>query len=352
MHRRFLLRTAGLALALVAALPADADEPTPRGDRWLGLGVTDPQDHDYGRAFEEARAAGMRHLVLSFDWRDLETGPGEFRPDPNFLAIADAWYPPRATPVHLMIRPIHTNQDVRPAHLKDLPFDDPRVITAFRSLLDWVFAQAPHLEIPSLSIGSEIDIRLADDETAWRQYGAFLAEAAKHARARRPGLRIAAEATYAGVIGSSAARLRALEAACDVVGMSHYPITPESTVQDPGVVHEVFRTVRDFADGKPVFFYQLGYPSGAGCRSSEEAQARFIREVFAAWDAHAREIPFLNLTWTEEIPAASVEHYTRYYQFDAGAFREFLGTLGLRHPGGKPKAAWTALGEEARRRGW
>ncbi len=339
-----------LTLTLLGA--AVAETPAPRGERWLGIGVTDPKDGDYAKAFEEAQEAGLRHNVLSFDWRDLETKPGEFHPEPNFLQIANAWYPPKGVPVHLMIRPLHTNQDARPEHLKGKPFDDPKVIASFKALLDWAFAQCPELEVPSLSIGSESDIWLGEDETRWKQFGVFLKETSAHARKVRPGVRIASEATLSAFSGKKAPHLKALVACCDVVGCSDYPLRDDGLVKDPSAVRDTFETACALAGDKPVFFYQLGYPSGAGCASSEEAQARFIRELFAAWDAHAKAVPFVNITWMDDIPAAAVEGYTKYYQFDTKAFRDFLGTLGLRREGGAPKPAWTALREETKKRGW
>ncbi|MBI2920687.1 MAG: hypothetical protein HYY18_06335 [Planctomycetes bacterium] len=350
------LPVAVVALCLVgfaaAETPRPAAGPQPRGERWLGIGVTDPKDGDYAKAFDEARRVGMRHVVLSFDWRDLETKPGEFRPEMDFLQIANAWYPPRKTPVHLMIRPIHTNQDVRPAHLKGLAFDDPKVVAAFKALLDWAFTRIPDLDVPSLSIGSEIDGWLGEDAARWNQYTAFVKETAAHARKLRPGLRIACEAMFAGLSRKSAPLLKALNAHCDVLGVSHYPINDASEVLPPSSIRDAFQAACDFAGDKPVFFYQLGYPSGAACKSTEEKQAQFVREVFAAWDTRAKAVPFLNLTWMDDIPASAVEGYTKYYQFDGKGFREFLGTLGMRHEGGKPKAAWGALAQETGKRGW
>lgn len=349
-----LVKIACLFPLFLAAASAETPQgkPLPRADRHLGIGVTDPKDHDYAKAFAEAQRVGLQHNVLSFDWRDLETKPGEFKPEVNFLEVANAWYPPKKVPVHLMIRPLHTNQDARPGHLKGKPFDSPEVIASFKALLDWAFAQCPDLDVPSLSIGSESNLWLGEDEARWRQFGVFLKETAAHARKIRPGLRVASEATLEAFTGKKAPFLKALVACCDVVGCSDYPLKDDGNVKEPSAVRDTFRIACAFAGDKPVYFYQLGYPSGAGCASSEEKQATFVRELFAAWDAHAKAVPFVNVTWMDDIPAAAVEGYTKYYQFDTKTFRAFLGTLGMRHEGGKPKAAWKAIEDETRKRGW
>lgn len=339
-------------LLCLATAFAEPPAPKPKGDRLLALGVTMPPEGDYAKEFEEAQKAGLEHNVLSFDWADLETKEGEYKPATNFLEIANAWYPPRKVPVHLMIRPIHTNQDARPAFLKGKAFDDPKVIAAFKKLLDWAFAQIPDLDVPSLSIGSESDLWLEMDETCWKAFGTFLKETAAHARKLRPGLKVASEFRLAGIRGKSAARLKELLAHCDVAGVSDYPTDDQTIALDPATVRATFKDACTFAGSKPVFFYQLGYPSGAGCKSSEAKQAAFIREVFSAWDQHDKSVAFVNITWTVDIPAAAVEGYTKYYQYDTPAFRDFLGSLGLRHEDGKPKPAWEALIEETKKRGW
>ncbi|MEK7468896.1 MAG: hypothetical protein AAB074_16095 [Planctomycetota bacterium] len=347
-----LATVASLALVISAAAEPPAVAPKPKGDRALALSVTMPREGDYAKEFEEAQKAGLRHNVLSFDWADLETAEGEYKPATNFLVIANAWYPPRKVPVHLMVRPIHTNQDARPAFRKGKAFDDPEVIAAFKRLLDWVFAQVPDLEVPSFSIGSESDLWLEQDDARWKAFGTFLKEAAAHARKLRPGLKVASEFRLAGIRGSHSARLKGLLSSCDVAGVSDYPIDDQTIALDPAAVRATFKDAVAFAGKKPVYFYQLGYPSGAGCKSSEEKQATFIREVFAAWDQHEKAVAFVNTTWTTDIPAAAVEGYTKYYQFDTPAFRDFLGSLGLRHEDGKPKPAWEALRDETKKRGW
>ncbi|MCJ7676536.1 MAG: hypothetical protein MUO35_02290, partial [Anaerolineales bacterium] len=132
----------------------------PRGDRMLGIDVSEAEGETYDQAFQLARQAGMQFTSLSLAWDDLEPRPGEFAPDPNFLAIANLYYPAQHIPLALTITPIDTNRTRLPADLQARAFDDPEVIARFERLLDYVFMQIPDVELAVLAIGNEVDATL------------------------------------------------------------------------------------------------------------------------------------------------------------------------------------------------
>lgn len=333
--------------------PAPTKErPRPREGRSLGLDVNNTPGGDYTKAFDEAVASGAGSITMCFDWIELEPEPGKPGAAASMLSIANTWYAPRQVPVHLMIRPLHTNQDVRPEALRGRRFDDPLVVSRFLALLSTVLGQVGALEIPSVSIGSEVDVWLGQHPEQWSAYIQLVRTAGAHLHRLRPGIKVAAEVTYSGIVGSSAGQIRRLMQAGEVLGVSHYPVDSRFQAQDPRVIREVFRKVHDFAGSRPAYFYQLGYPSSPRCGSSEARQAEFVHELFAAWDEHSRAIPMIRLTWMDDLTHEKVESYTRYYGFDHGEFREYLRTLGLRDAAGKPKQAWSVLGREAHARGW
>jgi hypothetical protein len=327
-------------------------EPKPRGERILAIGVNDTQDGDYDKAFTEARRAGLHAMVHTFEWRDLETAPGVFQPNPNFLRDFNSYYPQTKTPVHLMILPIHTNQDVRPRDLLGKPFDDPSVIARFKKLLDFVFSQIPDVVVPSLSIGTEIDGFLGEDPRRWQAYEAFYKEVAEYARQKRKGVKIAAEAMSYAFSGKIATYLKSLNRHSDVIGASYYPVKDDLTVQPLTAISKAFQTITALVPDKPVYFYQIGFPSGEGVRSSPELQADFIRELFSAWDAYAERIGMLHLNWMNDLPPETLQAYTRFYAQREARFGDFLATLGLRAYSGEEKPAWKVLKEEAKARGW
>ncbi len=326
---------------------------TSKGDRILAIQANMGKEGDFDSLFLEALDAGIETQVISQDWKDLETSPGAFKSKVNFLAIANAYYPTRNIPIHLTIRPIHTSQKVVPTDLMDMPLDDPQTIKRFMELLDWIAMQIPKIELTSLTIGSEIDIFMWGDAEEWKTWTNFYAAVAPYARHTFPGTLISCETTYAAFIGPDLPRVRALHAQSDIIGVSYYPMQEQlGGVKPPQDVHGDFETVVNAIPGKPIIYYQIGYPSSTNIGSSLARQATFISEAFRAWDTYTDRILMLNFQWMHETPNFGIDQYVEYYQYDTPDFRAFLGSLGLQSWEGSPKPAWETLKKEARVRGF
>lgn len=337
--------------ALVAA-PAWA-KPKPKGKRVLAIKVNHGAAGDYTKIFNQAMAIGNESQVLALDWNELETGPGQYKPSPNFLAIANGYYPPRKVPIHLTIRPVHTNQKAVPEDLLRKRFDDPETIRRFKRLLDWVAKQLPNAELTSLTIGSEIDIYMWRSQKKWDRWTKFYAAVAPYARKKFPKTLVSCETTFASFSGPDLARIQALHKHSDAIGVSYYPLGDrQKSVRPVKVVHKDFSTVVKAIPKKPIIFYQIGYPSSPHLGSSERQQAQFMKEAFKAWDTHASRILMLNFQWMHETPKFGVDQYTEYYKQDNPEFRAFLGSLGLRSWQGKAKPAWGAIKKAAKARGF
>ena len=351
---RMVVASLGVAatLAVVACSTPKAD-PAPRGSRALGVKVNPGQGGDFATAFTESRAAGSETQTLPLDWNELETTPGVFEPKTNFLAIGNQFYSAHGTPIHLSIRPVHTNQKVVPRDLLEVPFSDPRMVQRFKALLDWVAAQVPKLEIVSLSIGSEVDVYMWGAPERWAEWTQFYAAVASHARRRFPETLITSETTHSALVGPDLGHLRRLHESSDAIGVSYYPMEPGlKRVRPPTVVREDFNAIVAAVPDKPMLLYQIGYPSSPALRSSPEQQAAFVRAAFSAWDTHSNRMRLLNFQWMHETTSKGLDHYADYYDYDTKHFRAFLGSLGLQTWSGEPKPAWQALKEEARARGF
>lgn len=358
MARRRVRAVACLALALASACgggggsrgrPPQFPE---RGARNLGMGVRAAQDGDYDAAMDRAQTVGVSTVPLSFGWDDIETAPGVY--SNAFLAIADAYYPPRGVSIALTLSPIDTNVDRRPADLQPLAFDDPATIARFNALLDWVFGQITNLDLEALAIGNEIDAFLGVDLALWAEYEAFFVATSAHARSLRAGLRVGAKVTFNGVIGPVAAAIGSLQSAADVVLVTYYPLNADFTVRDPAEIEADLADLCAMFAGRTLFLSEAGYPSGSGIGSSEALQAEFVSELFLAWDPRRDQIELVILEWETDLSAAEVDAYRIYYGVNDPNFLEYLATLGLRTwPGpGSDKLAMMQVAIETQRRRW
>ena len=376
MYRQTLPAAAALAGILLAGLACGgstatsttlASQPTssqaagiapdaalPRGERVLGIDVSEAEDGDYNRAFSLAREAGMQVTSLSLSWDDIEISPGVYEPDPDFLTIANLYYPQVDTALNLGVHPLDTAVDRRPADLQDKPFDDPEVIQRYKLLLDYVFSQIPDLELESLAIGNEIDGVLGGDPAAWQAYGRFFEVAAAHARSLRPEVDIGTKIMYAGLMSNAMPVIRPLHDSSDVVMATYYPLNPDFGVRPPEVVIEDLAALVAAYPEKPILLLEVGYPSSPLLESSEAKQAEFIRHLFEAWDNHPDAIRLISITWLTDTSEDSLAVYADYYGLADENFIAFLATLGLRNRdgAGSDKPAFQQLRLEAQARGW
>ncbi len=340
-------------LTLLLACPGcTAQTALPEQDRLLSLEVTTAADDDYDAAFVLARSVGMQVTSLSLQWDDLEPSPGRYGTDPDWLGIANDFFPAQGTTVSLMIGPIDTNTLRLPADLKNKAFDDPEVIARFERLLDYVFAQIPDLELSSLAIGNEIDGYLGMNRQRWRQYDHFFEKVSTYARNKRPGLVVGSKLGFGGLTGEARALSSPLLRASDAVMLTYYPLRDDFTAKDPAVVHEDFDRLAALFPDKPLYILEAGYPSSSLLGSSEAAQAAFVHELFSAWDEHAEQVKVVSLLWLHDLPPGIVDELVDYYGLHDEKFRAYLATLGLRTFKGEDKQAFEKLQQETQQRGW
>jgi hypothetical protein len=295
----------------------------------------------------------MQQLTLPLDWRDIEVQPGIYK-NP-YLKIANDYYPPKKVAVDLAIRPVSTNRKSVPDDLTLVAFSDAQMISRFQKLMDFVFSQTDKLTLSSIVIGADCDLYFKRDATRWKQYTVFCKSIATYLRTRKPGVPIAFEATYPGLVGACKEELKILNQFSDVVGVSYYPLGENFSAKGPVTVKDDFQKIASVYPTRKIYFYQFGYPSSQILGSSEEKQARFIGDAFAAWDAYATQIGMINFTPMTDCSESETVWQAQYFGLTQNsAFSEFLRTLGLRRyrKSGEDKPAFLALQREAKARGW
>ncbi len=329
-------------------------EALSKGERTLELDVNPSQNGDYDQAVEHARQLGVESTRLSVFWDELEPAPGVYEPKPNWLAIANDYYPAQGLRLSLVIAVLDTTEIRLPRDLQGKPLDHPQVIERFQDLLDYIATQIPALELTSLAIGNEIDGVLGADPDAWGAYQTFYAAGADHARSLWPGVPVGTKVQFEGLLGPSAEFARSLNRSSDVIMTTYYPLQGDFSVRKPAVIQSDFQRLVEAYPEREIHITEIGYPTAEANESSPQKQAEFIRHMFSAWDDHAEQITLLSYSWLSDLPGSSVKKLTQYYGLSSRAFGEFLRTLGLRtYPGdGEDKPGYEAFLQEAAARGW
>jgi hypothetical protein len=109
-----------------------------------------------------------------------------------------------------------------------------------------------------------------------------------------------------------------------------------------------FPLMLDIAGDRPLVLQEVGYPSAESLGSSEQKQADFITNVFAAWDQAGSKIPFLSIFALGDLSDDLMNQLGAYYGLAQDTnFLDYLRTLGLRQVDGTPKLAWQTFLDEA-----
>jgi hypothetical protein len=323
----------------------------PKGSRVLGFHVGQATGETYDQAMTAAESTGMTAVDLSFDWPSIETAPSTF--NTTLLDIANTYYPARGISLFLTLRPINTVAKEVPADLAATAFDHATMIARFKALLDVVFAHLPAVTLEGLAIGNEIDGYLGSSAPAWAAFTTFFTQTAAYARTLRPGLKVGSVGTLKGLVVDQPARFQTLNAAADVILVTHYPMDGGFQFLPPAQVEVDLDAVVALGYVQPIHVVELGFASGAACGSSEEEQRQFVAHAFAAWDRHAGKIASIYFSWLTDLTSATATSTAAYYGLSGNAaFVDFLRTLGQRSETGAAKPAFTQTIGEASARGW
>ena len=323
-----------------------------KGDRILSLIITPGSDNNFNNDFALGQAAGMQSTTLALTWDDLETAPNTYNPNPNNLAIAEAFYPSVNTPISLEINPVDTVTRRMPSDLAALPFDDPMVISRYENLLNWVFSQIPDVQLTSLTIGNEVDGYLNSNPSEWPHYQNFFQQVSAYARTLRPSLKVGVKGEFSGIVGNAQANMQALNQYSDVVEVTYYPLNGDFTPESSMNVSADFDTLTGLYPGRTIYILEAGYPSSTQCGNSEAIQSQFIDQAFTAWDAHADQIKLISFFALHDFSPAFVTQALLYYGDSDPCFAAFLGSLGLITYDGQQKPAYLELIQDASARGW
>ena len=330
------------------------ENPVPKGERILELDANTTEDGDYDQSMHLARELGAQSIRLSVYWDDIEIEPGLYQPDPNWLAIANQYFTAQGFSISLVLSVLDTTEVHLPADLEGKSFDDPELISRFHSFLDYINSQLPDIQLVSLAIGNEIDGVLGTNSQAWQEYKIFFDSSAVYARGLWPDTPISTKVTFDGLTGAMRETSRAIYDHSGVVMTTYYPLEADFSVRDPEVIKLDFQKLVKLFPDKKIHITEIGYPSSEVNNSSQSKQARFIHEMFQAWDEHANQIPVLSYSWLSDLPEEAVNELKTYYGLGDNRFGEFLRTLGLRtYPGsGENKRGYQIFLTEAKARGW
>lgn len=300
--------------------------------------VPPPMPQDLINAANLAFNAGVRGTVANDTWADLEPAPGMYALQNIQGQIG--FFGRAGFEVFAGIQMINTVAKTTPADLQSVAWDDPKMKARFHGLLD---ALRPSLAsgVKYLSIGNEVDVYLAAHPNEWGPFQSFYEDALAYVHQTMPGIQVGVTTTFDGASGISSANVAQLNTQSDAWILTYYPGGANFQFTNPRAPLADFPRMMSLAGNRPVVLQEVGYASSPLLGSSESDQAAFVGNVFQAWRAAGKRMPFLSYfllhDFTPEVCSALANYYG---DPNDPNFQAYLCTLGLRHTDGTPKAGW------------
>ena len=335
--------------AAPTGVPPATPALTGTGTPLIGLEVNVPGDinqSSYLSWYDKAYKAGARHIQASPIWSDSEKRASSY--DYSAVDVVFQVAKQYSQPVYLNFRVIDTNNLAVPGYLGQRALDDPVVISGFKN---WARAVAARTTTPSLvkwvSLGNEVDVYLLDHRASIAAYSNFVRAVAVQVRQLFPSAGITVNFTYGG-LGELRGALLPVSQQCDFYSFSYYPLNADFSFRDPSTAASEFNKMIDAAQGRKVFFQEIGYASGARLNSSEQKQALFMEQAFKVLQERKDGILGASFVWMSDLDDRSVQQLTTYYRLpNQDNFREYLATLGLFDRQGRAKSACAVFEREA-----
>jgi hypothetical protein len=262
----------------------------------------------------------------------------------------NTYLPANGLKLSLSILPVSTTINFLPSNLTSTPFDNSLLICRFQLMLAQVAAWTPNITFISIQVGNELDAYgSAVNASFWSQYYTFLTSVVPTVHSLFPGSKVSITGTLYGATGNSSnviaqAGLEALWTACDMIDVTYYPLNTDYSVKSPSVVNGDIGGLVSLYTSTPIYFNEIGYPSGTVGGGSEALQETFYQNVVLTWNQYRSNILHMAFVRLNDYSYAAAQAEAANYGLGSNAnFINYLQTLGLVNYDGANKAAFTYL---------
>ncbi len=333
--------------------PVEPARPTAsRGSVGVPIGLTpntfanEPLSVDtMTRRVDQTVEAGATFMLGNGKWAELEPKKGQYALDSvrQFMSFADA----RGLDVSFTLRVIDTNRRDVPSDLRRESWSSPKMRARVLSLID---ALAPVLSKRTrwFMFGYELDAYLSKNPREVEGFVELHRLATARIKELLPGVKVGATLEFAGA-GQLEGSLSGLNRQLDFVAFTYVPVEPDFTVQDPSVLPSDFRRMKQVASGRKILLQEIGYPSAAANRSSQDKQAEFYRLALRELRSDPSAFAAVNFMMLADLSDHVVDQFAGFYGLKTPAFKGMLQSMGVFDGNGKPKKSWNILRDGSQR---
>jgi len=309
----------------------------------------------YQEALALARQSGVQVSHYYFHWGDIEKEPGVYDwTVPDYIVEANAL---EDLQLSIVISVIHTTVRGRiPDDLIGLAFDDPIFMERLSSFFS-VFAERYEGRLHYLSVGNEVNNYFVSRRDEIPAYITAFEKTRNAIHEVNPGLPVGIIFAYHDAETLDTIDVIEQLNRGDFIAYTIYLYNEGFHFRrDPGEIGEYLDRMISLAKDTPIVITETGWSTATLLEGSEEGQAEYARQLFAALDERREKIGFVSwfVLHDPQPESCSRDIYTF---FEPGtepegefmeAFETFICYFGLRQSDGTPKAAWKVWQEEAK----
>jgi hypothetical protein len=331
-------------------LPAQAT-PSSASCPLVGLQANPPANGDFSpggkeQALRTAIGTGANFMTISTSWQDLEPHPGVY----DFSSISDqlSWAQQYQIETALILKTIDTDSTPIPVDLQARPWNDPILISRWNKFLI-ALANQLNSYIRWVDLGNEVDTYLGNNPAQLTGYYQFLQAGVSQLHYIQPRV-------STGVVFSFDSYhlidgvFRVLSPLCSHISFTYYDGNPLAGVsqRSPADVAFDLGDMISAANGRPLVLTEVGYSSSTAISSSQQLQATFYTDAFAAFSNAGGKLTAASFAFMSDFPASVSASLAGSYGNASGyLFASWIGNLGLLDPVGNPKLAWAVFETEA-----
>jgi len=290
--------------------------------------------------FHQTLDAGATFLVGNGKWSEMESHEGQYSFEnlQQFLSAAAG----ANLPISFTLRGIDTIAKDVPADLQRKPWSDPQLRARLIRLVDQLIPQLRG-RARWFMFGYEIDGYLSQHPGDAAAFADLYRLVKARVKELAPEIQVSSTFTSKGLelLGGP---LASLNEQLDFLAVTYSPLEADFTVEDPSVVPRDFERIREIAGGRKIVFQEVGYPTAAATRGSDELQAQFYRNVFTEIARDRSAFSAVNFMTLADLSDADSQQFASFYGLPHNsAFRGSLQSLGLFDANGHAKPSWEIL---------
>ncbi len=289
-----------------------------------------------------AKSNGSRYADATATWAELEPTEGQYK----LSALVSAVQRARAQglTVSITLKPIDGPNRAIPDYLKNLAWDDARLISRWNSLLSNL-ASSLRTQSQLIHLSNEVDSYFSSRTGELSAYERFLWLSRQRLSLIWPGASVGIVFSY-DTARTNDSIFRRLQWFGDHVAFTYYGFTGDSYRETKFVEGDIAQ-MQTMSYGRKILLTELGYPSGLVETGSAD-QKRYYEAATNALQRASGNIIAARFFQMHDMPSWVVDQFTTVYGFAADSlFVRYLGSLGLHDQSGRPKEAWSVFQQSA-----